>query len=318
MAYEINVYAPNTIGTSIQANGTTGGYTTTDPVNEASGDPISVILLYDATGLTLTEILTDTANGSTFTRTSALPADIATLVGGTTAFFGFSGGTGGAQSLQTISNFGLGTGLASVYTNGLTVTGGSNATVDVGATALVPTVTMGGLTVGSGTGTTLNPHGNHGPVDTAYGLTVGPATINGNLNVNIANNGVGAGTLTLTGASNIAAGVTINQNSGTLRVSNTSGPATVGAGVTINVASAASMTIAGTVSALSGNGANAATPANRANIHNSSTVAGGGGLNVTGTNQQVGAITGAGDTVVAAGRQSDRQQDRSKFLGHQR
>jgi autotransporter-associated beta strand protein len=199
-----------------------------------------------------------------------------------------------------VSNFSIGTGVASVYANNLVLTGGSQATVDVGSVALVPTVTMGGFTVGSGTGTTLNLTATTAPIDTAYGLSVGPATINGNLNVNIANNGAGAGTLTLTGASNYAAGITINQNSGTLRVTNSSGPATVGAGVTINVASAASMTIAGTVSALSGNGANAATPANRANINNSSTQAG-GGLNVTGTNQQVGAITGPGDTAVAAG-----------------
>ena len=101
------------------------------------------------------------------------------------------------------------------------LTGGSQATVDVGASTLVPTVTMGGLTVGSGTGTTLNLTATTAPADTAYGLTVGPATINGNLAVNIAANGTGAGTLTLTGASNLAAGVTINQNSGTLRVNNT-------------------------------------------------------------------------------------------------
>jgi fibronectin-binding autotransporter adhesin len=300
-AYQINVYAPNTIGTAVNANGATGGYTQTGTVNEGSGDPISVILIYDATGLTLTEILTDTVNGNSFSQTRALPSDLATLAGGPTAFFGFSGGTGGAQSTQTVSNFSIGTGVASVYANNVVLTGGSQATIDVGSIALVPTVTMGGLTVGSGIGTTLNLTATTAPIDTAYGLSVGPATINGNLSVNIANNGIGRGTLTLTGASNLAAGVTINQNSGTLSFNNTAGSATVGAGVTINVASAASMTIAGTVSALSGNGANVATAANRANINNSSTQAGGGGLNVTGTNQQVGGINGTGDTVVAAG-----------------
>ena len=40
-AYQINVYAPNTIGTGVNINGATGGYTTTAPVNEGSGDPIS-------------------------------------------------------------------------------------------------------------------------------------------------------------------------------------------------------------------------------------------------------------------------------------
>jgi autotransporter-associated beta strand protein len=300
-AYEINVYAPNTIGTSTNVNGGTGGYTTTGNVDESSGDPINVVVVYDATALTLTEVLTDTVNGNTFTRATALPADLATLAGGPTAFFGFSGATGGANSTQTITNFSLGSGVASIYANNVVLTGGSSSTIDVGSTAIVPGVTMGSLTVGSGVGTTLNLTATTAPADTAYGLSLGPATVNGNVAINIANNGTARGTLTLTGASNLAAGVTINHNSGTLQFNNTSGPATVGAGVTINVASASSMILAGTVSDLSGNGLNAATPANRAHVVNSSTQAGGGGLVATGTNQQVGAIDGVGDTVVNAG-----------------
>jgi PEP-CTERM motif len=64
----------------------------------------------------------------------------------------------------------------------------------------------------------------------------------------------------------------------------------------VTVGAAATLELAGTTSNLS----NPATAAQRVHVINSSTQAGGGGLIVSGTNQQVGAIDGVGDTVVKA------------------
>ena len=67
--------------------------------------------------------------------------------------------------------------------------------------------------------------------------------------------------------------------------------ASVGAGVTATVASGATLELAGSVSSLSSG-------ANRVNITNSSSSP---GILVSGTNQQVGNIDGAGTTQVNAG-----------------
>ena len=77
----------------------------------------------------------------------------------------------------------------------------------------------------------------------------------------------------------------------TLRFKPTSGSASVGTGVTATVASGATLELAGTVSALSSG-------PNRVNIANNSSSA---GILVTGTNQQVGSISGSGTTQVNAG-----------------
>lgn len=72
------------------------------PVNLAGGDPILVTLAYN--GTTLIETLTDqTTPANTFTTSYA--ANIPGAVGKPTAFVGFTGGTGGGYSTQTISGF---------------------------------------------------------------------------------------------------------------------------------------------------------------------------------------------------------------------
>jgi hypothetical protein len=83
------------------------------PFSITSGDPIQVTLSYDQSTTTLTQTLTDMTTGGTATYTYTI--DIALLVGADarnsqgvipgTAFVGFTGGTGGATSTQTISNF---------------------------------------------------------------------------------------------------------------------------------------------------------------------------------------------------------------------
>lgn len=74
----------------------------TGTVNLAGGDPILITLAYD--GTTLIETLTDTTTpAKTFTTSYA--ASIPGAVGKSTAFVGFTGGTGGGYSTQTISGF---------------------------------------------------------------------------------------------------------------------------------------------------------------------------------------------------------------------
>ena len=82
--------------------------------------------------------------------------------------------------------------------------------------------------------------------------------------------------------------------SGTLRFKVAGGSATVGTGVTAQVNNSATLELAGSVSAL-------ASSANQAAVANNSTAP--AGLLISGTNQQLGAITGTGNTVIDAGSQ---------------
>ena len=104
VAYEISIWNGRTVGTNFVTDGTTGTYNTTTPINVASGDPIKVTLVYDATAETLTEFLADTTTGSVYTHTYT-GIDLAATLGGSTALLGFTGGTGGGASLQTIGSF---------------------------------------------------------------------------------------------------------------------------------------------------------------------------------------------------------------------
>ena len=103
-AYEINIYSGHTQGASYATNGSTGNYTSTGSVVVQSGDPIDVTLSYSATAATLTAVLTDATTGATFTQTYT-GINLATQLGGSTAFVGFTGADGGVSSIQTISNF---------------------------------------------------------------------------------------------------------------------------------------------------------------------------------------------------------------------
>ena len=80
-----------------------GNYLDTTPVELTTNGPITVTLMYDNVSQNLVETLTDTA-GNTFTQTYT-GIDLPTIVGDTTAYIGFTGGTGGATAVQTFSNF---------------------------------------------------------------------------------------------------------------------------------------------------------------------------------------------------------------------
>ncbi len=105
----------------------------------------------------------------------------------------------------------------------------------------------------------------------------------------------GGGTLEARGAPSLGDGGSISVSGGTLRFNVTSGAATVGTGVVAAVSGAATLELAGSVSALSSN----ISTAHRVDVANNSTAA--AGLLVSGTNQQVGGINGTGSTSVVAG-----------------
>jgi hypothetical protein len=84
------------------ANGANGNYVTPGSVNITSGDPIGVSLDYSGSTLSLT--LTDTVADLSFT-TNLPVGNLAKVVGGSTAYIGFTGADGATASVQDISNF---------------------------------------------------------------------------------------------------------------------------------------------------------------------------------------------------------------------
>jgi hypothetical protein len=82
---------------------TSGGYIVTAPtVDPYSRDPISVVLVYNGNTLALT--LTDTTTLGTY-HTNMVIGPLSSVVNSNTALIGFSGATGGFNSIQTISAF---------------------------------------------------------------------------------------------------------------------------------------------------------------------------------------------------------------------
>jgi autotransporter-associated beta strand protein len=104
----------------------------------------------------------------------------------------------------------------------------------------------------------------------------------------------GGGTLELAGAPSLGNNSSVNVSGGTLRlnVTGNGGSGSVGTGVTATITNQATLELAGSVSAL-------ASGAHRVRIINNSSAA--AGMLVTGTNQIVGNIDGAGATQVNAG-----------------
>lgn len=88
-------------GESLGTNGTVAAGQDTDLVDMGSGHPIQVALDYN--GETLSETLTDTATGDTFSARHDF--DLAAQLGQPTAFVGLSGASGSITAVQTVRNF---------------------------------------------------------------------------------------------------------------------------------------------------------------------------------------------------------------------
>ena len=86
-----NGVSPTVPSTSLSSSG----------INLHSGDEFSVHMVYNGTTLSMT--LTDGVTGTIFNTTWTV--NIPSLVGGNTAFVGFTGGTGGLSSSQKIENW---------------------------------------------------------------------------------------------------------------------------------------------------------------------------------------------------------------------
>jgi autotransporter-associated beta strand protein len=254
------------------------------------------------------------------TINSAVPGAILTVSGGITnggnpLIFSGAGNTSvttaisGSGSVIKSGSGWLNLNAANSYTGGITVTGGTLATSVLGdpSSAVVVSAASGvssalilgstqGQTVGSLAGTVASSGSASIAIAGGDTLTVNQAvntTFGGSINNSGTITKLGAGTLEIDGNPTLAGNSSLQVNGGTLRFNLTSGSASVGTGVTATVGAGATLQLAGSVSALS-SGANAV------NIANGSQAAG-GGLLVTGTNQQVGAISGTGNTVINAG-----------------
>jgi len=105
VAYQINIYAGHVQGSNLVTTNTSGTYLPTGNVAFGSGHTIQVQLIFDTGNHTVTEHLTDTVNGNTFSRTYS-DIDLSSLLGAY-AYLGFTGGDGGETSIQTVSNFSL-------------------------------------------------------------------------------------------------------------------------------------------------------------------------------------------------------------------
>ncbi|HEV3263605.1 MAG TPA: PEP-CTERM sorting domain-containing protein [Gemmataceae bacterium] len=94
-------------GTYLGTQGASGifNYLSTLPVNFSTGDPIQFTVTYDANAQTLREVLVDTLSPATTYSHTFTGINIASQVGSNSAYVGFTGGTGGLSSTQTISGF---------------------------------------------------------------------------------------------------------------------------------------------------------------------------------------------------------------------
>jgi autotransporter-associated beta strand protein len=219
-ALAINIYAPNTRGIAIRTNGAgTPGYTATGGVDVGSGATVRFNVAYDATAQTLNIQLTQGAN--VFTLPTVTGVNIGTIVGAN-AWVGFTGATGGENAVQTISNFtynrpGTINPPISTYVNAVTLPNSAAASITPLISENVTSFTMGNLTMGTDAALNVVP-GTGSLADTSYTLNFGATTLAGTGTVSVANNGTGAGTVSV-GAVSGASGNLVKTGPGTLNLS---------------------------------------------------------------------------------------------------
>jgi Cu/Ag efflux protein CusF len=111
---------------------------TSSGVNLHSGDVMNVHMTYD--GTTLTWTITDATTGATFTTSAAV--NIPSIVGGSTAWVGFTAGTGSDEAIQEIISWSYSSSVAATVPPTIT-TQPTNQTVNVGQTATFTVVASG-------------------------------------------------------------------------------------------------------------------------------------------------------------------------------
>jgi autotransporter-associated beta strand protein len=205
-AVELNIVtgADGGVGTAFGSNGSIPTNQDVSPVNLAGGNPIQISLTY--AGDTVTEVLTDTVTSDTSTITFD-NIDLQSLLGGTTGFVGFTGSTGGSNSIQTISNFSFqnfasGTLVAgNTWSNQLVAGASATSGLEIGVAS---TTLSGGIAFQAGSTLNLTPSSTLLEPNSNYGVTVtAPVALSGSAALNIANNGTGAGIVTLAGITSI-------------------------------------------------------------------------------------------------------------------
>jgi hypothetical protein len=127
-ALELNIYNGNSqiVGYAFLINGLTGiggangNYHTTGALNLASGHPIDITMNYADSWLALN--FTDAVAGVSFS-TNLNVGQLASKLGGQTAYIGFSGGAGSVSSTQVITGFSF----VSIPTLNISLSGGNLA-----------------------------------------------------------------------------------------------------------------------------------------------------------------------------------------------
>lgn len=257
----------------------------------------------NGTALTINE--TDTTGNADY---GISPNDGSFSAGSTSFITGsgsiiFSGATGAYLSLSgqndymggtTVTGGTLATTLGGVLGSGslgFTAASGAAPALSLGASQNVSSLSnsttgTGASTLAVASGSTLTVGGNL----TNNGLiTLGSVTAPG------ATSAVGGGTVVVSGNANLGASSQFIVATGLLQFTSSSGSSTIsgsgGNAPSITVSPGATLQLAGSVSSLSGGG-------NAANVNNNSSATGPGvgGLQVTGTNQTVGIISGTSST----------------------
>ncbi len=172
--------------------------------------PIQVRLVYTpgVSNGTLTQTMTNLVTGAVYTATYNI-LNIKTTVSGDTAYIGFSGGTGGVMSNQTISDFWYrNTSDSATYTNAFNVDANATAALETAVRNLSLT---GGITMGNNAALNLSANATTVGANVPYTISVtssgSPAvTLSGNNSFNVSSNGTvsltdvgGTGSLTKTG-----------------------------------------------------------------------------------------------------------------------
>jgi Chitobiase/beta-hexosaminidase C-terminal domain/Legume lectin domain len=98
-----DLYNSNVTGLYTQGEWPSGNATSLSPVSLNSGHPLAVTLAYNSTAYTLTMTVVDTVNSNTFGPYTWTSINVPSVVGGNTAYVGFTA-SGGGQKMNAFVN----------------------------------------------------------------------------------------------------------------------------------------------------------------------------------------------------------------------